>query len=297
MKKIISNPVREDELQVLKDAGCDMVIIGDKFNGTRMPHYFEREDIIHMVNSAHRIGLEVIIALNRMYTDEDINELEAYLNFLEPLNIDYYYYQDQGVFSVMKRRGLENKLIYNPDTLCANSNDIKVMESLGVFGCFLAKELTLEQMCTIAKKTKNSMVIVHGYLNMSYSKRLLLDNYMRVINKPNNLQNRYDLKLKEDTRDDFMPVYEDEQGTSIYTPYIQESFAEIKKLADSNVSYFFVDRIFNDLVFTCDAIKGYHAILNGEDAQVIKQAYYDKYHDYPLSTGYMYQKTRMVKGE
>lgn len=295
MINILSSPINELEMLKLKEAGCNMVLVSDEFHGTRMPAFFSMDKLDMMIDSAKKLGMKVVIAMNRIYMEEDLSSIDNYMEYLISKDIDYIYYNDPCIYIHALKYDLVNKLIYNPDTLCSNSYDINFMLRKGIYGCVIAKELTLEQMEEIAKKSVNSMVIIHGYLNMSYSKRLLLDCYLDEINKDADLKHNYHLKLKEATRNDYMPVYEDEKGTSIYTPYVQESFEELNALIASGVNDFIVERSFVDIDMICDAIKGYREIESGKDAKDVKTAFYQKYDQYPLNTGYMYQKTTLVK--
>ena len=295
MKNIICAIQEEKEIKLLQEAGCNIIMLADDEHATRFPAYFKREQLIKLIKSCHEVGLQVMIGVNRIYQDKEIASLQAYLQFLKDLAVDYYYYNDPAVYTLAASIGIIDRLVYNPDTLCANSYDINVWLNKGIFGCVIAKELTLEQLEEIGSKTRNSMVMLHGYLNMSYSKRLLLRDYLEEIHEDITVDNCFALKLKEAARNDYMSIYQDEQGTCIYTPYIQESFEEYLALGSKNIEYFIIERMFLPFEMVYDAISSYRLIEQGEDAKLVKKAYVDKYHDYPLSTGYMYQKTSMVK--
>lgn len=295
MKNIICGIKEEKEIELLKEAGCNIILLADDHHATRFPAYFNREKLRQLIVKCHDASLKVMIGVNRIYQDEEIASLREYMRSLKEQDVDGYYFSDPAVYILAKELGVVDKLVYNPDTLCANSYDINVWLSKGIFGCVIAKELTLSQMEEIAAKTHNSMIMLHGYLNMSYSKRQLLKNYMTEINEDIDLDHCFDLRLQEATRDDLMPVYEDAQGTCIYTPYIQESFNEFLSLGSRGIDHFIIERMFLPFDLIYDAIVGYRKIERGMDAAVIKKAYEEKYADYPLSSGYMYQKTSMVK--
>ncbi|MDY5252022.1 MAG: U32 family peptidase [Erysipelotrichaceae bacterium] len=295
MKKIICGIKEEKEIKLLQEAGCNIILLADDQHATRFPAYFNREQLTKCIEECHALGLEVMIGVNRIYQDEEIASLDAYMSYLKSMNVDYYYFNDPGVYMLAKKIGVQDRLVYNPDTLCTNSYDINVWLKQGIYGCVIAKELTLAQMMEIAAKTTHSMVMLHGYLNMSYSKRRLLQNYMDEIESDLDLDGRFDLKLQEATREDLMPVYQDKQGTCIYTPYIQTSFEEFLALGQSGIEYFIIERMFVPFALVYDAIKTYRMIEQGGDARQLNQEYASKYQDYPLSTGYMYQKTSMVK--
>ena len=90
-----------------------------------------------------------------------------------------------------------------------------------------------------------------------------------------------------------MPVLEEEQGTMVFTDYVQESFDEVVELCTNNINMFIVDGIFLNIEMVIDTLKGYKALLDNKEFN--KEDYYLKYSELELSTGYMEKKTNLVK--
>lgn len=287
-------PLNRDEIKKLIDSGINCIMLPFEFHSARAGVFFKKEEAKELIDLVHENQCKVMVMMNRMYANDDTVYIKDFMEEMNKCGADYFYYHDPAVYVEAKHQNCLNKLVYNPDTLCSNSKDINIMVNKGIHGCVIAKELTLDQLCEIGNKTTNSMILLHGYLNMSYSKRRLLDCYKEEIGLDKEFDHRYDLRLMETTRDGLMPVYQDEQGTAIYTPYVQMSFKELNQLLHSNIHDFIIERNYMSLDAVCDAIKGYRAIEQGEDAKTVEEAYVNKY-DYPFDSGYMYQKTTLVK--
>ncbi|NLC96243.1 MAG: hypothetical protein GX675_01535 [Erysipelotrichaceae bacterium] len=294
MYELLSTIFDISDIVKIKKANATGIIIGDKFNGSRLSKPFNNEEIANAVKVAFENNLKVYIKMNKMYDDEELESALDYLKFLKNLNVSNIFYNDPSVFVLAKSLGIEDRLVYDPDTIVTNSYDANYHLKKGIYGVILSKEITKEEMIMISNKVSgNTGVIVHGYLNMSYSKRKLIKNYFEYLNKEYDANNKRSLYLIEQTRIGKMPIIEDEQGTMIFTDYVQESFDEIVELYNNNVKIFIVDGIFLDIEKVIDALIGYSSLLN--NISYDKNDYYNKYKDLPLSTGYMEKATNLVK--
>lgn len=294
MFEILSTINKIEDISKLKEAGATGIIVGDGFHANRLTRSFLHDEIIEICKDAKKHSLKVFVKMNRVYIDNELDEAYKYMQFLKELDIDAIYFNDLGLYSVAKKLNMSDKLIYDPDTILTNHFDVNYHLSKGIYGVVLSKEITKEEMIMIAEKSiGKTSVIVHGYLNMSYAKRKLIKNYFEFIGKDTDISNRRDLYLIEENRDGKMPIIEDDQGTMVFTDYVQESFDEILELYSAGVTMFIVDGIFLDSECIVDAIKMYSDILNGKENK--KAEYYKKYSYLPLSTGYMEKATNLVK--
>lgn len=281
------------KLENLKDAGITMVLAAEKTVATRVPVRFRWNEIVEIKKECQRLGLKLGLMMNRIFFDEDIVEVHQTLLKYKEI-VDRIDYTDPAVYIEAKKLKMEHKLCYNPDTLMCNYRDVQFYQDLGIDSVVISKEITLDEMKEISRKTSGKTeVIIFGYLNMSYSKRKLLSCYMDEIQKEEDIFDRRDLYLIETTRNGKMPVVEDEYGTSIYTDYVLAGLKEIKELMESGVDQFRFDCSFLKEEMFMECLAGFKAIVNGKDADEVFNELKDKY---PLlSTGYMYQKTNLVK--
>ena len=282
-----------EDIDKLLEAGSTIIGIGDDYFAARCAAVFSRDEMKEAVSLIHQREGKCVVFINRMLGEEEIAKAREYLGFLKELKVDYLLYNDPAMYILAEELGMVTQLIYQPDTLMTNSKDVSFMLRQGIDSVFISKELTFDEMMEIGNACKDKCnVIIHGYLNMSYSKRKLLKAYFDMLGKEVDYTSM-DLRLIEYTRTGRMPIYEDEQGTHIFTDYILESFREIKAFSGV-VRFLMIDSMFMEIEAVLGAIKAYKAIIEGEDPEVIEQQYREQY-DLPLSDGYHYTKTNLVK--
>ena len=104
----------------------------------------------------------------------------------------------------------------------------------GVKYALLGKEITLEEIKEIVEKSKiTSMVEVVSTPAIAYSKRKLLTNYYKSINK----DKKDTLEILEKVSNKYYIVKESNNGTSFYTKDIMNGTSIIKDLYSVNTPY------------------------------------------------------------
>ena len=130
---------------------------------------------------------------------------------------------------------------------------------------------------------------------MAYSKRALLSAYQAEIQSDRDLSGKQDLVLIETTRQGRMPIVEDAAGTTIYTDYTLAAYAELKPLIASGAERFRLDNHFLKKEEFLDCLDGFHQVLAGQSAKKVMEERQTRYPHLALSSGYMHQKTNLVK--
>lgn len=285
-----------EDMYLFQEAGATVLLFCDEFHGTRAPRRFTNEELVQAFKKTHELGLKVAVYMNRIYTDVELDKAKAYLEFLKENGVELIYYNDPAIYILAEEVGIVGNLVYEPDTLMTNSRDMQFVLDQGIHHAVLSTEITLDEMKEMCINVSgNTEAILFGYLNMSYSKRHLIQNYCDEIGVENMWMNKMDCVLIESTREGRMPILEDEQGTHIFTDYILDAFDEFKILKDIGLKSMRIDGIFlpNDVVV--DACKAFVMIDLGMDSESIRKKFEEKYSEYPFSKGYMYQKTNLVK--
>ncbi|HPB49262.1 MAG TPA: hypothetical protein PK334_03035, partial [Bacilli bacterium] len=103
---------------------------------------------------------------------------------------------------------------------------------------------------------------VYGYHQIFYSRRDLLTLYQEFRANKESLENEL-LFLKEELRDDFYKIYQGDQGTFIYTPYIYTLFEELLELKDS-IDYIRINGMFLEEQTVIKVLDCYFKLLKGE---------------------------------
>lgn len=205
-------------------------------------------------------GLKMAVNALKLFMEEEVDGLEHFLQALKDVDVDAIYYADEGVFEIAQRLGLQEKLVYQPETLVTNTPDVCFYLDLGVKSVSLAHELSLEEIVGIVQNCPQAEILIHGYFSILYSRRPLVTNYLRHIGKEKK-SDRYD--LVEQTRDEAMPVLEDESGTHVFSAEPIQSLDYIQALYDAGVRRFRLDSLFLNDEEIIEAAKAYAAVLAG----------------------------------
>lgn len=252
-----------DNLTRLKEAGASAVLVG-------VPHFSVRhcievafDELYKWKQECDRLGLKLYVNFLRMFMEEDMTLVRDCLSNLKDVNVDGIYYADEGVLYEAIQLSIQDRLIYQPETLVASSHDVAFYLDQGIQSVSLAHELSLDEICSIASKTSNIEVLIHGHFSIMYSRRALVTNYLDAINKSVEVNNkRFD--LIEQTRQERMPVVQDEAGTHIYSSDPISSFEELKMLQDVGITRFRIDSLFFDDNYACEVLQAYQNQRNLE---------------------------------
>lgn len=272
---------------------ADGIIVSVDFFTARSLSYVDFEGLVKMYKVAKESNVEVYIDVTRMFTDEELPRLEAFLKQCQEIELDGIYFSDMSVFEVCNELGMGKLTIYQPDTMIVNTLDAKVfLEDMK--RVVLAKELTLEECCQIGSDIPDSVeMFLHGRELMSISKRVLVSNYFEEIKHTGKMEPYY--YLVEEKRDEKMIVMENEQGTHFFSGFTLCSFKELSSLISSKISHGRISHMFLAFDEMMEALDGYVAIRNGEDACAIHDAFVGKYVDNNYQSGFYYQKTSVRK--
>ena len=246
--ELIATPYKLEDIERLKNAGADAVVIANPFYSARGAAYFQRKDMGSLRLRTRQLHMKMYVLVNRFFMEDELTSLRAHLAYLKELDVDGIYYGDEGVLYEAKKLQLTAKLIYHPDTLITNKEDVQYYLDEGIKMVTISKDITLKEICEIARHVKGECeVIIHGRLNMMHSKRTLLTNYMTFIGKQESLKKKQDLYIMEENRDEKMPILEDDLGTHVFTGYTLVSFEEVLELQQSGILHMRIDGIFHDI--------------------------------------------------
>jgi putative protease len=206
------------------------------------------------------LNKEVFLVINQLFNDQ---QLEALNLFLKELNLNEFsgiIIADLGVIPILSNLNQKESIIYHPETLLTNFYDFNDLSRLRIKGAFVAKEITLDDVISIATHKKHQLFMIgHGHLSMFYSKRRLIENFLEFSELDLNLSFNQDLKLIEEHRkDQAFPILEDTAGTHVFSSNV---FASIEKIdiLKTHVDYLIIDTIFKDDLYALSILKMYQA--------------------------------------
>ena len=287
---IAVTPFDTQSIEKLSALGADIFIIGTGKFANRLVKSFSLLDIESAARIIKSLHKKLIISLNLIMHNDDIEEVNSFLDTIKRLDIYGIIFGDLGVYNLAKKKGLEQLLIYNPETLNTNYYDPIFWNKKGIKGLIISKEITFEDIKEITKdKTIEIGLIGHGHLNMFHSRRPLISNFFKYKEEEHKeyLDNK-NLKLVEELRNESYPVFQDEHGTHIFRAKSLESYKEVATLKN-HLDLFIIDGILKDTAYLEETLKNYQEILQSNDqesAKNISESLQDT-HD----SGFLYKKT------
>ncbi len=212
-----------EKLQMAVLYGADAVYLaGTSFGMRSFAGNFTPEELPRAVAYAHDHGVRVHVTVNTMPRCGEVDQLPAHLERLDDAGVDALILADLGAFTLAGRYAPHCQRHISTQQSIANYACAQAWYDLGAKRVVLARELSMEEICTIRQKTSPQLELecfAHGAMCVSYSGRCLLSNYMtgRDSNRGACAQPcRYQYALMEEKRPgEYFPVFEDEKGTYI----------------------------------------------------------------------------------
>jgi len=232
--------------------GADAVYCAlDKFGMRSQAGNFTPEQLDEGVKYAHSLGKKVYITLNTMPRDNDLPVLEDYLRVLGEIKPDAYIVSDPGVICKIKEIIPEGEIHLSTQASTVNSAACRFWHSAGVKRIVLARELTLDEIREIRRRTTGEMELeafIHGSMCVSWSGRCLLSNHFtgRDANRGACAQpcrwnyNLYEI-AEEKRRDEPLPIAETDRGTFIMSSRDLCMIEHIPALMESGIDSFKIE--------------------------------------------------------
>ncbi len=239
------------DMEKLKTAfyyGADAVYMaGKKFGLRAFSSNFDEDELKESVDYAHKLGKKCYITLNILAHNVDFEGLEEYVKYLDEIKVDAVIVSDIGIMSVVKK--VAPKMEIHISTQANITNKYSAMEfvKLGAKRLILARELSIDEIKEIREFIPKDITIetfVHGAMCISYSGRCLLSNYLtgRDSNRGACVQAcRWEYMIRERSREDYMEIQEDNQGTYILNSKDLCMIEHIKELYDAGVRSFKIE--------------------------------------------------------
>lgn len=249
--------------------------------------YFSLEEIKKI--REENPSLEMFININKNLSNDDIKPLTEILIELDNLNVQGIFFYDLAVLKLKQELNLKTNLVWSQTHMVNNYKTCNYYYTKGVKYALLGKEITLEEILEIIKLSSiTSMVEVVGLPSVAFSKRKLITNYFKDLNK----EPKDKLVVREKVSDADYELQEDFNGTSFFLKDVVNGTGIIKDLYEANLEYivlreYGIESIFNELlVDTKEYIEG-----NCQNTD-----YVEKYKSLGDNTNFFFKKTiYMVK--
>lgn len=224
--------------------GADAVYLGSTEYGMRSASAnFDMDSLRRAVEMAHEKDVRVYLTCNTLPRNDEIDRMEDFIRQAAATGIDAFIVTDLGVLSLVKKAAPQVDIHISTQNGVVNWLAASELYRMGAKRVVLARELSLEEIRQIRKKTPPELeleVFVHGAMCMSFSGRCVISNYMtgRDANRGQCAQPcRWNYALVEEKRPgQYFPVFEDESGTYILNAKDMCMLEYIKQLVEAGVS-------------------------------------------------------------
>lgn len=283
--KLIATLEQMRDLPALVNAGCDEVLIAVKGMSHTALHAFTIQEMTYINEGAKQFGIAVSVLVNRMFHEDDIEEIEVFFSSVRKDDITSVYYGDQAVLDTATRMGWTDKLVYAPDTLLTSSEDIRTYLSFGIQSAMISPLLSTKELTKLTNEVPSCVMQIHGRTVLARSYRKLVSAWKDAYHKdiPDGK-----LTISEEKRDGRMPIYEDECGTLVYSDEVLASFTDFMKFPLAKV---LVSSVNAGRMEHIEAVHAYKRIMNGEDGNAVYEEYRQKFPEHKLGRGYYDNET------
>ncbi|MBQ0138517.1 MAG: U32 family peptidase [Kurthia sp.] len=307
MKKpeLLVTPHSIQHVKELLVAGADAFIIGEQKFGLRLAGEFSLEQVEEATNIIHEAGKKVYVAMNAIFHNDRVELLAPYIKELDRIGVDAIVFGDPAVVIARREAASTTPLHWDAETISTNWFQANYWGKRGAKRAYLARELSMEEVIEIKENAEVEIeVLVHGMTCMFQSKRSLLGNYFLFQDKAMEVENRKQAKnmfLHDKERENKYPIYEDLNGTHIFSPNDTCLIDELNELFEAEVDTFKFDSVLCSDAYAVAVTACYRQAIDAymeseDDYDDVKQELLEKIEEIqpelrPLDTGFYFKET------
>ncbi|MDI7740755.1 peptidase U32 family protein [Lysinibacillus fusiformis] len=308
MKKpeLLVTPKSVDHIKALIQMGADAFVIGEQQFGLRLAGEFSVSDVEAAAKLIHEAGKKVYVAVNAIFHNDRLDALESYLKEMQLIGVDALLFGDPAVVVAVRELEITIPLHWNPETIATNWFQANYWNERGAKRAVLARELSIDEVIEIKEHAKPEIEVqVHGMTCMFQSKRSLLGNYFLYRDEVMEIENRKENKnmfLHDKERKNKYPIYEDVNGTHIFSPNDMCLIDELTELFEAGIDSLKFDGVLHTEAYINTVTNCYRQAIdayfeNGEEAyEDMKDELLEKIEEIqpvlrPLDTGFIFKET------
>lgn len=304
--ELLVTPHSVEHVKQLLQAGADAFVIGEQRFGLRLPGEFTVADVEAATNLIHAAGKKAYVAVNALFHNETLDALDAYLLEMKRIGVDALLFGDPAVLMAWRELDIQIPLHWNPETIATNWFQANYWGERGSKRAVLARELSIEEVLEIKEHAKVEIEVqVHGMTCMFQSKRSLLGNYFLYQDKVMEVENRKDNRnmfLHDKERKNKYPIYEDVNGTHIFSPNDMCIIDELTELFEAGIDALKIDSILQTEDYATTVTSLYRQAIDAyfdespERYEDIKDHLLEQIEEIqpalrPLDTGFIFKET------
>ena len=182
MSKLMVIPNKKEDINIILNKDIEGIILGVK----DLSIYELSLDIDDIIEIASTTDKKICIAINKMIHNSDLELVKEVLSKIKNSKVSGILFYDLGVFNLIKKLDIDKELILSQEHLNASTKSNLFYYNKGIKSSYITSDITFDEIRKIKENTKmNIYYTVYGYLPIFYSRRLLLTNYFKYIDKEN----------------------------------------------------------------------------------------------------------------
>lgn len=229
--------------------GADAVYIGATDFGMRTaPANFTLDELPEAAEYAHSHGVSLHLTVNTLPRCDETPRLPEFLKRVGESGVDALIIADIGVLQLARKLLPDMEIHASTQVGIVNELTARALYDMGVKRVVLAREMTLEEIKVMRSRLPEELEIeafIHGAMCMSVSGRCVISNYLtgRDANRGECSQPcRWNYHLMEEKRPGiFLPVFEDERGTTILNAKDLCMIEHLRELTDAGIASFKIE--------------------------------------------------------
>lgn len=229
--------------------GADAVYIGATDFGMRTaPANFTLDELPQAAEYAHSHGVSLHLTVNTLPRCDETPRLPEFLKRAGESGVDALIIADIGVLQLARKLLPDIEIHASTQVGIVNELTARALYDMGVKRVVLAREMTLEEIKVMRSRLPDELEIeafIHGAMCMSVSGRCVISNYLtgRDANRGECSQPcRWNYHLMEEKRPGiFLPVFEDERGTTILNAKDLCMIEHLRELSDAGIASFKIE--------------------------------------------------------
>lgn len=155
--------------------GADAIYLGgSRFGARAFAQNFDEEELTQAVCYAHAYGVKIYVTMNTLIYDEEIEDVLAYVAFLQSIDVDALIIQDIGLLNLVHQRFPDLELHVSTQMHIHNEAGIQLLKDMGASRVVLPRETPIETIKKLSKCGVELEVFVQGALCVSYSGQCLM---------------------------------------------------------------------------------------------------------------------------
>ena len=292
-----------EKLQTVYTYGADAAYIGiDKFSLREGSERIDASSINDLSTIRTKFKNKKLYgAINMFFFENDLNDLENFIDELSLLNLDGFIVSDIGAGKLLKKYFPNTPLHLSTQSSCTNSESAKLYRDLGYSRIILAREVNLENIKKIHDKVPDIELeaFVHGAMCMAVSGRCILSAACtnRSANRgecAHTCRWRYRLALEEEERPGlYMPIEEHNNFTTILSSKDLSMIDYINELKNAGLTSLKIEGRMKSTYYAAITTRAYRKALDNDPNLSLYKEELEKVSHREWTTGFFFDKEKI----